>query len=67
MKQIKVTGMSCQHCVAAVKAALEELGLTSVAVDLDSGTATFTPTTAFSREQIAEAIDEAGFELESCE
>lgn len=67
MKQIKVTGMSCQHCVSAVKGALEELGLTSVVVDLDSGVATFTPTTAFSQEQIAEAIDDAGFEVASYE
>lgn len=65
MQQIKVTGMSCQHCVSAVKSALEELGLTNVTVDLDSGTATFTPTTAFSQGQIAEAIDDAGFEVES--
>lgn len=63
MQKITISGMSCGHCVAAVQTTLEELGLTSVAVDLDAGAATFTPTTAFSREQISEAIEDAGFEV----
>lgn len=67
MKQVQITGMSCQHCVAAVQSALEELGLTSVRVDLEAGLATFTPTTAFSKEQIVEAIDDAGFEVAAVE
>lgn len=62
MDKVKIIGMSCGHCVQSVQSALEGLGLTSVEVDLDSATATFNPTTAFSREQIAAAIDEIGFE-----
>lgn len=65
MEQVKIKGMSCRHCVGAVRSALEEIGLTSVEVNLDSGLATFTPTTAFSEEQIIEAIDDAGFEVDS--
>jgi copper chaperone CopZ len=40
MIEIQVTGMSCQHCVAAVTHALEAVpGVTGVGVDLDSGLA----------------------------
>lgn len=40
MIEIQVTGMSCQHCVAAVTRALEAVpGVGSVLVDLDSGLA----------------------------
>ena len=35
MKKIMIDGMSCQHCVAHVKEALEELGATSIEVNLD--------------------------------
>ena len=37
---LKVTGMSCQHCVNAVTGAVMALdGVAGVAVDLDGGTA----------------------------
>ena len=40
MVEIQVTGMSCQHCVAAVTRALESVpGVTGVRVDLESGLA----------------------------
>ncbi|MFY9975506.1 MAG: heavy-metal-associated domain-containing protein [Chromatiaceae bacterium] len=40
MIEIQVTGMSCQHCVAAVTRALESVpGVTGVRVDLESGLA----------------------------
>ena len=38
--EIKVTGMSCQHCVGAVTRALEAVpGVTAVQVDLETGLA----------------------------
>jgi copper chaperone CopZ len=38
--EIKVTGMSCQHCVGAVTQALEGVpGVSAVQVDLESGAA----------------------------
>lgn len=38
--EIKVTGMSCQHCVGAVTRALESVsGVTAVQVDLETGLA----------------------------
>lgn len=37
---LKVTGMTCQHCVRAVREALAAVpGVTAALVDLDSGTA----------------------------
>ena len=41
-KQLKITGMSCQHCVNHVKEYLEEVdGVKDVVVDLEKGTAVF--------------------------
>lgn len=38
---LTVSGMSCQHCVAAVEEALRDVsGVERVAVDLDRGSAT---------------------------
>lgn len=36
-KQIKIEGMSCEHCVNAVKSALEELGAENIIVNLSDG------------------------------
>jgi|GEM_PF-363666 len=65
MKQATVKGMSCAHCAAAVMGALEELGLTGVLVDLETGLATFAQTeeTTISREKLTAAIEDAGFEV----
>lgn len=42
MNTVKIKGMSCQHCVASVKKALEALpGVSNVTVDLDNNQATF--------------------------
>ena len=38
--QLKIDGMSCGHCVAAVESSLSAIaGVESVTVDLDSGSA----------------------------
>lgn len=65
---IKIDGMSCGHCVASVRKALEgiegitvnavEIGSASITCDLDlveQGAIT---------EAVAEAIDDAGFTLQ---
>ncbi|MCH5349232.1 MAG: heavy-metal-associated domain-containing protein [Oscillospiraceae bacterium] len=39
MKKITIEGMSCEHCVAHVKEALEGLGATNVNVSLEGGCA----------------------------
>lgn len=62
---IKVGGMSCQHCVKAVKEALEALpGINEVQVNLEEKTAMFnwqdgeTP-----MEEIVTAIEDQGYEV----
>ena len=62
MHTIRVKGMSCQHCRAAVTQALKELGLTEVEVDLESGQVAYRGEAE--REALRAAIDDAGFELE---
>jgi copper chaperone len=59
-----VTGMTCGHCVSAVRGEIGALpGVSDVAVDLDAGgasTVRVTSDTPLSDEQIAVALDEAG-------
>ena len=61
---IKVSGMTCGHCVSAVTMELSLLpSVTEVDVDLESGQVTITSDTALEPVQLATAIDEAGYEL----
>jgi copper chaperone len=61
---VQVQGMTCDHCVAAVRGEVERLeGVTGVDVDLDSGTVTIDATRSLGDAEIAAAIDEAGYEL----
>lgn len=62
MENIKIKGMSCQHCVGSVKKALEDIsGLSQVSINLDKGEATF-DNNGVSREEINTAITKIGFE-----
>ena len=64
MPTIKVNGMTCQHCVAAVTKALESIdGIENVVVDLEAGTATYDGTVAVDDDAIREAIEAAGYRL----
>ncbi|HYU84920.1 MAG TPA: heavy-metal-associated domain-containing protein [Kribbellaceae bacterium] len=62
-----VTGMTCGHCVSAVTEELRALpGVTEVTVDLVPGgtsTVRVTSGTELDRARVAEAVDEAGYEL----
>jgi copper chaperone len=59
--EIKVGGMSCQHCVAAVDRAVRAVpGVTGASVDLQAGLVTVEG--AFDRAQVVEAIKKAGYE-----
>lgn len=61
---VQVQGMTCEHCVAAVSGELSKLdGVTNVEVDLDSGSVTIDSTRSLGDAEIADAIDEAGYEL----
>ncbi|WP_334122421.1 heavy-metal-associated domain-containing protein [Glutamicibacter sp.] len=67
--EIKISGMTCGHCVASVTEELKELsGVQNVDVLLDAqgiSTATVTSTEKLSESSIREAIDEAGYTVEA--
>ncbi len=64
MKTVKIKGMSCQHCVKAVKKALEEIeGVSGVTVDLEKGEAAFNEKTPVDRQTLSDKIKKAGYEL----
>lgn len=66
MPEIKVKGMSCGHCAAAVTKALESLpGVSEVQVDLNSGMVSYQSAAPIAPEEMARTIKAAGYELVS--
>jgi copper chaperone CopZ len=64
MATISIKGMSCQHCVAATKKALEGISrLTNVKVDLEKKEASYDG--EVEAKVIKEAIAKIGFEVVS--
>ena len=64
MATIKITGMSCNHCVMAVTKALSGIdGIRNVQVDLARGEATFDETKPVDRALIGERIRKAGYDV----
>jgi copper ion binding protein len=65
-KTLKVTGMSCEHCVKAVNNALGGIkGVADVAVSLKEGTASFRHDPALAPlETIKAAIKEEGYSVD---
>jgi len=60
----QVTGMTCGHCVAAVTREVESLDpVTAVRVELESGDVTVVSERPLTDEEIAGAVDEAGYQL----
>lgn len=64
--RLKVSGMSCEHCVQAVTKALEGIsGVTKARVSLEGGTAEVeTAAEAVPTEQLVSAVKEAGYDAE---
>ena len=59
---LKIDGMSCGHCVTAVREALTELpGVQVEKVQIGSAEVSYDPT-AVTPEQLAEAVRDAGYE-----
>lgn len=59
-----VVGMTCEHCVRAVSTEVQDIaGVSSAQVDLAAGTVTVTSDAPLDQAAVAEAIDEAGYEL----
>ena len=64
-KTIKIEGMSCQHCSAAVEKALSSLPGVSATVDLGAGTATVVATREVSDAELRKAVEEEDYEVVS--
>ena len=66
-KTIKIEGMSCNHCVMAVKDALSEIvGVSSINVELENKKA-IVEGKNLSDENLKEAIEDAGYDVISIE
>jgi len=61
-----VQGMTCSHCVAAVRSELEQIdGVIRVDVDLASGAVAITSEIAVPAKSVRAAVEEAGYEVAS--
>ena len=61
-QELRITGMSCSHCVAAVKKALESVpGVARAEVEV--GRARVLAERPIDRDALASAIRDAGYEL----
>lgn len=59
-----VTGMTCSHCAASVTEEITEIdGVRDVRVDVDSGRVEVDSDRELGRDEIAAAVDEAGYAL----
>jgi copper chaperone len=64
MPEIRVKGMSCGHCAAAVTKALQSLiGVTEVQVDLATGRVSYQSAAPVPPEELGRVIKAAGYEL----
>jgi copper chaperone len=67
-KKIYIEGMSCMHCSARVKKALEGLaGVKDAAVDLEGKFAVIEADTFPADAEIKTAIEDAGYEVKGIE
>lgn len=61
-----VTGMTCEHCVGAVREEVGRIpGVSDVAVDLPTGQVTVTSTQPVDPADVRAMVDEAGYALAS--
>ena len=61
-KSFKINGMSCQHCVMAVKKELQKLNLKNLEVKIGEAVIEFDEELT-SVENVIDAISEAGYEV----
>jgi copper chaperone CopZ len=60
---VKIAGMSCQHCVKAIESALKGLrGLKNIKVEI--GKASFEIPAGLNKDVIKKAIEDAGYEAD---
>ncbi len=61
-----VTGMTCDHCVRAVRSEVEQVpGVTAVEVELDGGLVRVSAEGAVDDGAVRAAVEEAGYEMAS--
>jgi copper chaperone len=61
---VTVEGMTCEHCVRAVRTEVETVpGVTDVDVDLESGRVDITSDGELDRAAVRAAVEEAGYRL----
>lgn len=66
MKTLKISGMSCEHCVKAVTRALTDVdGIENVSVSLEKGEAVFDEVGPVDYDEVRRKVEDAGYELES--
>ncbi len=59
---LKIEGMSCMHCVASVKSALEDIkGVKKVDVSLENASAVVECDDSVSEDALKEAVEDIGF------
>jgi copper ion binding protein len=59
-----VTGMTCEHCVRAVAEEVRRIeGVAEVTVDLPTGALTISSSEPIDDAAVAEAVEEAGYQL----
>jgi copper chaperone len=64
MPEIKVKGMTCEHCVAAVTKAVASLpGVSNVKVDLASGRVSYDRAASIPPEDLDRVVRAAGYDL----
>lgn len=64
-QQLKIEGMTCQHCQRAVEQALRQVpGVESATVDLATGTASVSGSATL--EALCQAVQEEGYAASSC-
>lgn len=67
-KIISIEGMACEHCVSAVKNALENTqGVKSAKVDLKKKTAVVKLSDSVSDDLLTQAVSDAGFTVTAIE
>lgn len=62
---LKVNGMSCNHCVASVKSALESVdGVVSATVSLENASADVVCNDDMNKDTLVAVVEEIGFDAE---
>ena len=65
MRIMKIEGMMCPHCQAAVTKALNSLDGVKAEVDLDAKQASIEADDSVSDDVLKKAVEDAGYEVES--